>query len=118
MAGDETPRRERPAPEYQHAPETAGSSPFLQGVRAALTILAGIVALEGLAALGNWLTGGTQSMMFVLLGLLIAGGGIAVLILAGMRLPRRARLPFWAIGVICVAIAFVLWGITCGMMVT
>jgi hypothetical protein len=118
MAGDETPRGERPAPEHRAAPETASPGPVVQGVRTALVILAGIVVLEGFALLGNWLTGGRQQMLFVLLGLLIAGGGAAVLILAGMRLPRRARLPFWAIGVICLAITFILWGITCGMVVT
>lgn len=118
MAGDETPRGERIAPGHRHDVERAAPSPVLQGVRSALVILAGIVALEGLAFLGNWLTGGGQQLLFVILGLLIAGGGVAVLILAAMRLPRRARIPFWAIGVICLAIAFVLWGVTCGMIVT
>jgi len=68
------------------------------------------------ALLGNWLTGGRQAGIFGLLGLLIAGGGMAVLVLAGGKLPRAARVPFWAVGLICLAIAFVLWGVACGMM--
>jgi len=116
MNGDEMPPRERLAPERRRAAETEAGSPFLQGVRAALQILAGMLALEGVALLGNWLTGGRQAGIFGLLGLLIAGGGMAVLVLAGGKLPRAARVPFWAVGLICLAIAFVLWGVACGMM--
>jgi hypothetical protein len=112
--GDETPRPARPAPEIAAAPETAARSPFLQGVRGALAIFAGIAALEAITFLGSRLTG--DNALFIVLGLLIAGGGVAVLVLAGSRLPRGARLPFWAVGVICFAISFVLWGATCGLL--
>ncbi|HSU15431.1 hypothetical protein [Longimicrobium sp.] len=112
---DDVPPRERPAPEHRVAPETEAGSPFLQGVRAALGILAGMLALEAVAFLGNALTGERQEGMFILLGMLIAGGGFAVLVLGGARLPRAARVPFWAVGLICLAIAFILLGVTCGV---
>ena len=109
-----TPRPERPAPEHAAALETEARGPFLQGVWTALVVLAGIAALEAITFVGYRLTGGSRVEIFLLLGLLIAGGGVAVLVTAGTRLPRAARVPFWAVGVICLAISFVLWGVACG----
>lgn len=117
MPDDETPRREPSAPWVAAGPETEARTPVMQGVRAALTILAGIAALEAITFLAYRLTGGSQVEIFILLGLLIAGGGLAVLMTAGARLPRPARVPFWAVGVVCLGISFVLWGATCGFFV-
>jgi hypothetical protein len=132
MTGDDLTPRERPAPEHlpaspaapgdrptpEHlpAPEAPTTSPYLQGLRTAGAILGGIAALEGVVALAYWATGGGQATMLDILAMLIAGGGLAVLVLAGRRLPPAARVPFWAVGAICLGIGFVVLGATCGLL--
>jgi hypothetical protein len=105
---------ERPGDELAAADE--GESPLLDGVRTAGIITLGTFALEAVAMGGNWLTAGSQQLLFVLLEMTISGAGFLVLTLAASRLPRRAQPPFWAVGILFVSMAFALLGRVCGIL--
>ena len=123
-AGEEAPAEterlpavlEEPAEDEGIVPAPVSGSPLMQGVRTAATITAGSLALEGVTLLANRLTGGHQAVLFFVLGMTIAGAGFLVLVLAAGRLPRRAQPPFWAMGILFVAICFLLAGQACGIL--
>lgn len=111
-----SPRPLPEAPADGMVPVPVSGSALLQGVRTAATITAGTLALEGVTFLANRLTGGHRAVTFLLLGMTIAGAGFLVLVVAAARLPRRARPPFWAVGILFIAICFLLVGQACGVL--
>jgi hypothetical protein len=132
-ASEDPPARERPAADVEAEMEmerrpavpaagdelvdvdAAAGSPLLRGVQAAATITVGTLVLEGVTLLAHRLIGGGPSLWFLVLGMAIAGAGMLLLILAAARLPPRARVPFWAMGILLVMICFLLVGQTCGI---
>jgi NhaP-type Na+/H+ or K+/H+ antiporter len=106
---------ERPAgdggggPRYPPRRETpAGRMP--PGIRPALLIF-GIAALLEYGAI--WRVDRTGDPRFLWLGVLVAAATFAVAVLAGRRLPKGQRWPFWLAGLACVAAGLILLGYTC-----
>lgn len=142
---DETPAGERPAPEEVPAPEESFApetnpfaaeaptgerrpvveqpargvpSPARQGVVAALILFGIAVGVElftllmvRLSSYPNDNVGGA----FLLAGIGIFVVGLFAALTITTKLPPGARVPFWAMGVICICLTILLWGVTCGL---
>ena len=120
-AGDAPdPRQETPAPEDPRIEErpAAAATPLRQGITAALALFAVAVMVELLALGGVRLSGDPDANVggvFLTIGFLIFVGGSIAAIAVSARLPRAARGPFWAMGVLCAFATVILWGVTCGL---
>ncbi|HEX6749105.1 MAG TPA: hypothetical protein VF092_17530 [Longimicrobium sp.] len=139
---DERPAAERPDPIRETpAPERAEISAFgagrpasrgggerparreppsltWQGVRAALAMF----VASGFVSVGTlvWAQLSDASSDQALSAFVTVGGAMAVVaVLAApavsLWLPRGARGPFWAMGIIMAFLGFILWGGTCGL---
>lgn len=104
---------ERPAgeggPRYRDPPP--GRVP--PGVKPALLIFGGAAVLAALALLGFEHTGDGR---FIVMGMLVAAAGLVVAIVAGARLPKGRRWPFWLAGVACLLAAVVFFAGTCALL--
>ena len=111
---------ERPAgdegggPRHQYRRATPGRGRMPPGVRPALLIFGGAAVLEYVAV---WGFSRTDDARFLLMAYLVAGAVLALSLLAGSRLPRGQRWPFWTAASICVAASTVLFAAICGGMI-
>jgi len=136
---DERPAGETPAPDETPAPETnpfaaeamAGErsagleqparglpSPARQGVTAALMLFGIAVGVELFTLLMVRLSGdpnGNVGGAFLIVGMLIFVVGLFAALAITTKLPPGARVPFWAMGIICICLTMLLWGVTCGL---
>lgn len=102
-AGDEGPRHRRR--------ETPARGRVLPGVKPALLIFGGAAVLEYVAVWGFARTGDER---FLLMAFAVAAGVLVVSLLAGSRLPRGERWPFWTVAGVCVAASTLLFAALCG----
>jgi hypothetical protein len=107
------PRVRRRRPERDAAP-----TPARKGATAALAMFAAAIAAELATLAWVWLSGaGPSDAASAFWGV----GGILVAIsffvapAVALSLPKTERRSFWATGVICAFLAFILWGVTCGL---
>jgi len=96
------------------------SRPVRKGTTAALAMFAVAVAAELGALAWVWLSGaGQEQAANAFLG--VGGMLVAIFIFAApavaLALPKPERRSFWATGVICAFLGFILWGVTCGLAV-
>ena len=113
---DDAGAEERPAGTEHAAGDASG--PVRQGIMAALKLFAAAVALELVTLLLVRLSGNPDENVasaFLMVGLFIFVVGLFVALTISPRLPPAARLPFWAMGVVCSFMTMVLWGVTCGL---
>lgn len=106
---------ERPVPGEQPA---GARSPVRRGVTAALTLFAIAVAVELIALASVRMSPDPDAHVvnvFLGTGMLIFVAGLYAALTVSARLPREARLPFWAMGVVCAFLTMILWGVTCGL---
>jgi hypothetical protein len=82
------------------------------GVKPALLIFGGAVVLEAVAIAGF---NQTMDGRFIVMGMLVAAAALIVAIVAGARLPKGRRWPFWLVGVVCILAATVIFAGTCAM---
>jgi hypothetical protein len=83
------------------------------GVKPALLIFGGAAVLEAVALLGFEHTGDGR---FIVLGMVVAAAALVVAVMAGSRLPKGRRWPFWVAAVACILAASVLFAGTCALM--
>lgn len=137
-APDETPASgELPAQDEGFAPETETSasdaaageprveqpargvpSPARQGVTAALILFGIAVGVELFTLLMVRLSSYPNDNVagaFLLAGIGIFVVGLFAALTITTKLPPGARVPFWAMGIICIALTMLLWGVTCGL---
>lgn len=91
-----------------------------KGTTAALAMFAVAVAAVLGALAWVWLSGaGQEQAANAFLG--VGGMLVAIFLFAGpavaLSLPKAERRSFWATGVICAFLGFILWGVTCGLAV-
>ena len=101
-AGEGGPRYRDPPPER-----------VPRGVKPALMIFGGAAVLEAVAYFGF---DRTMDGRFVVMGMLVAAAALVVAIVAGARLPKGRRWPFWLAGVACLLAAMVAFAGTCALM--
>lgn len=130
MAGDETQRpSETPAPDggqlsgfprpprRRHGAEPAPTA-VRRGVTAALAMFAVAVALVLATFAWAWLahpTPASAANAFMAVGGLILVVGVLAAPAVSLALPRAARGPFWATGIVCAFMTMIVWGVTCGL---
>jgi hypothetical protein len=108
------PAGERPSEQ----PARGVPSPARQGVMAALILFGIAVGVELFTLLMVRLSGdpnGNVGGAFLIVGLLIFFVGLFAALTITTKLPPGARVPFWAMGVICICLTMLLWGVTCGL---
>jgi hypothetical protein len=113
-SGDERPR---PDPRVE-TPAADVPSPVRQGIMAALKLFAAALGVEVFTLVCVRLSGNpdeTVAGAFLWAGLLIFVVGLFAALTISPRLPPAARLPFWAMGILCAFATMVLWGVTCGL---
>jgi hypothetical protein len=143
MTDDDLPGRESPAPgdaPLREAParedgevsafgagprvrrrghdQDAVPTPVRKGTTAALAMFAVAVAAELGALAWVALSGaGPEQAANAFLG--VGGMLVAIFLFAApavaLSLPKPERRSFWATGVICAFLGFILWGVTCGL---
>ena len=108
---------ERPEGIEEH-PAAPAQSPVRQGIMAALTLFGISVGVELAALLLVRLSGdpnGNVAGIFLIAGMGIFVVGLFAALTITTKLPSAARLPFWAMGVVCIFVTMILWGVTCGL---
>jgi hypothetical protein len=96
------------------APRSVEPGPTAQGVRAALTLFAGVAAMHLLTFALVKIAGGTDAWGYFLLeGPLVLVVILVAFVLLMIRLPKRAREPFILTTLLCGFATTILWGVTC-----
>ena len=91
-------------------PREAPAERMPPGVRPALLIFGVAAVLEfGTVKVLEW----TGDPRFLWLGAVVAAGTLVVAVLAGARLPRGERWPFWVAGLACVFAGMILFAYAC-----
>ncbi|HEX6749107.1 MAG TPA: hypothetical protein VF092_17540 [Longimicrobium sp.] len=102
--------REWPAYEPQQP------DPTRLGVRAAFMIFGVVVVIHLLLLAFVKLSGNSENAwLFLPEGLLVIAGALGAAIFVTLKLPPPARGPFWAAGVACMFLSFIIWGATCAV---
>jgi hypothetical protein len=107
---------ERPAGTEQ--PVRGAPSPARQGVVAALILFGIAVGVELFTLLCVRLSSdpnGNVGGAFLLVGMGIFAVGLFAALTITTKLPPGARVPFWAMGIICICLTMLMWGVTCGL---
>ena len=103
-----------PPPEYGVNPRPPDAT--RRGILAALLIFGAAILLHLITLLGVKLSGDSNNAwLFLPEGVFVV---VAALIAAGLvtsKLPRESRGPFWAMGVLCMFLSFIIWGATCAV---
>jgi hypothetical protein len=87
-----------------------------RGVRAALLIFGIVVALHLVLLAVVKLSGdGNNAWLFLPEGLLVIVGGLTAATVVSIKLPAESRVAFWAVGVACMFLSFIVWGLTCAV---
>ncbi|MBV9109399.1 MAG: hypothetical protein JO306_08345 [Gemmatimonadetes bacterium] len=103
-----------PPPEYAAGPRPADAT--RRGVLPALLIFGAAILLHLVTLIGVKLSGDTNNAwIFLPEGLLVVVAALIAAIIVTAKLPPESRGPFWATGVVCMFLSFVIWGATCAV---
>lgn len=113
-SGPVTPPPYPPPPEYAARPRPPDAT--RRGVTAALLIFGAAVALHLVTLVGVKLSGDSNNaFLFLPEGLFVIAAALVAATLITVKLPPESRGPFWATGVVCMFLSFIIWGATCAV---
>ena len=103
-----------PPPPYGGIPRPPDAT--RRGVIPALLIFGAAVALHLVTLVGVKLSGDSNNaMIFLPEGLVVIAAALIAAVIVTVKLPPHSRGPFWATGVVCMFLSFIIWGATCAV---
>jgi hypothetical protein len=82
----------------------------------ALVIFGSAIGLHLVTLVGVKLSGDSNNAwLFLPEGLLVIAAALIAAVIVTVKLPPHARGPFWAAGVVCMFLSFIIWGATCAV---
>jgi hypothetical protein len=105
-----------PYPGEYPAPAPRPPDATRRGVLAALLIFGAAIALHLVTLAGVELSGDSNNAwIFLPEGLLVIACSLIAAVIVSVKLPPHSRGPFWAAGVVCMFLSFIIWGATCAV---
>ncbi|HSU15432.1 hypothetical protein [Longimicrobium sp.] len=107
---------------YYSGPPPYGEQPVRdpdatrRGVRAALIIFGIVIAMHLVLFAAVKLSGDSNNAwLFLPEGVLVVIAALVAAIVVSIKLPVDSRVSFWAVGVGCMFLSFIIWGATCAI---